>query len=168
MTKTKAAAWFLVASAAAACGGQTERQDTSSSTTTEHAARFVGDWDITFTTNRDSSAVFTLAVSGAIEVGRHGTGTPLEAIAEKPGAAVLCGVGGRWHSAGPSTLVLDGVCSDGVARDVWIAFPMDASSNGTSDLHVAVVSVGAEGGWRATELNGPWQLRRCPSPGCGR
>ncbi len=168
MTRTTFAVLVVIAiPSLQACGGQTEGPDTTASTTTEHGARFVGNWDISFMTDRDSSATFTLAASGAIRVGRQGSGTPLEAIAEKPGGTLHCAVGDRWHSAGSSVLVLAGACSDGVARDVQISFPADATGNASSDLRVTIASVGGESGWRATDFNGPWMLQECPLTGCG-
>jgi hypothetical protein len=157
------------AALAAACGGSVEGEKLGPSitTSTEHAARFVGEWTITYQTDRDSSATFTLASSGAIEIVRRGSGTPLEDIATRPGSGIRCEVGTRWHSAGSSMLVFEATaCSDGVPRDVNIAFPGDPSGNASYDLAVEVASVGGEGGWKATEFNGPWGLRRCPRADC--
>jgi hypothetical protein len=152
---------------ATACGGAIERDDAAPENTTQHADRFVGDWSVTFTTNRDSSADFTLAPSGAIELLRGGNGTPFQAIAIEPGSKLQCAVGTRWHSAGSSVLVFEAAtCSDGVARDVNIAFPADASGNSSYDLRVEVASVGGDTGWRATDFNGPWTIRRCTRAGC--
>ena len=84
---------MIVAAAAlvAGCGGNVERENLgpSISTSTEHAARFVGGWTITYQTDRDSSATFTLASSGAIQIVRRGSGTPLEDIATRPGSGVV-------------------------------------------------------------------------------
>jgi len=150
---------------AAACGGEIEREGAPS--TSQRADRFVADWDISFNTNRDSSASFTLTAAGDVVILRRGDGTPLETIAIKLGSKVTCAVGARWHSDGSSVLVFESApCSDGTARDVEVSFPVDASMNSAYDLRVEVTSVGGESGWRATEFNGPWVLHRCTRAGC--
>ena len=164
MTTTMLAAFALLA---AACGGEIEREGTREGTT-EHADRFVGDWDVSFNTNRDSTGSFTLTTAGDLVILRRGQGTPLEAIAERSGSKVTCAVGSRWHSAGASVLVFESAsCSDGTARDVAVSFPADASMNASYELRVEVSSVGGETGWRATDFNGPWVLHRCTRAGCG-
>ena len=150
-----------------ACGGGIENDaSTRPVGAPEHAARFVGDWDITFTTNRDSSASFALDATGSVQVLRRGMGTPLDAIAEKPGSRLSCGVGARWHSEGEATLILDGACTDGVARAIRVGFPEDSTRNTASDLRVVLVSVGSDTDWRITDVQGPWVLRRCRASGC--
>lgn len=167
MKTTTTTTTILAAALLTACGGDIERNDAAPTTTTQHADRFVGDWSVSFNTNRDSGADFTLAASGDIVVLRRGDGTPLEAIATKPGVKIQCAVGTRWHSAGSAVLVFEAArCSDGIARDVNIAFPADASGNSAYDLRVEVASVGGDTAWRATDFNGPWTIHRCTSAGC--
>ncbi|MEZ4403217.1 MAG: hypothetical protein R3B06_24545 [Kofleriaceae bacterium] len=62
-------------------------------------------------------------------------------------------------------LVIDGVCSDGVAREVEIGLAADSSSDADwSGAGGTLLTVGGEEGW--SHDNWEWSFRKC-RPGTG-
>ncbi len=71
-----------------------------------------------------------------------------------------CTFGDLWRSADDRTLVLYGVCSDGVARDIALSLDADTGRD-TRGVDAAVVTVGGEPGWGHD--NWDWSFRKCPA-----
>jgi hypothetical protein len=59
---------------------------------------------------------------------------------------VRCTFDGAWRSLDAATLVIAGACTDGVARDIVLAFNDDPSANAW-DAGARVVSVGGDASW---------------------
>jgi hypothetical protein len=137
----------------------------------EHAARFVGLWMVDQPTHAGyESSYFELEASGRVRPAGSWGGSPTATVAPASGGALLCEFGAAWHSVG-TTLIIDGVCTDGVARPIALQFLTPASQNSDS-AEVSIDSVGGAPGW--VHPGWPWRLRKCPagttSPvpfGCG-
>ena len=69
-----------------------------------------------------------------------------------------CVFGDRWRSLGPSTLLIAGKCSDGVAREIRLDFPVDRQFDPMTTTP-SLASVGGEAGW--THDNWWWSFRKC-------
>jgi hypothetical protein len=71
---------------------------------------------------------------------------------------IVCRFGGRWHSVSERRLVIEGVCSDNMIREIIL----DLTPIAGSDLFTAeVVSVGGERGWAHHDFE--WSWARCAS-----
>lgn len=143
----------------AACSGP----DASPTPGREHHAALVGTWVVDQPNHAlYESTHYELHADGAVTVGvsfpddcsghlsEHCvTGSVARCAAGGQGCdATSCVFGSEWWSDGPSTLVIAGECSDGVARPIAI------------DLATAaVLSVGGETGW--SHDNWDWAFRKC-------
>ena len=144
-----------------------------------HAARFVGLWaveqpnhalyEVTYYRLADTGAV-TIGPSDPPDCGTHlerhcVTGSVARCTPAPPQDSCLgtptCVFGDRWSSQGDRTLVIAGVCSDQVARDVVIQLPADASHAAQwGGAGATVLTVGGEPGW--AHDNWSWAFRKCP------
>jgi hypothetical protein len=140
----------------------------------ERDPRFVGTWLVDQPDHALYEASFyELEVGGAVT--HLGTetfgGEPLEdfevglvQIEEAcPNAicpTVVCRFGDRWRSAGDDTLLIDGVCDDGLGREIELRFVGDEVGNAVGLTQVDVARVGA-----ATEgVSHPgfnWRFLKC-------
>jgi hypothetical protein len=74
-------------------------------------------------------------------------------------ADVVCRFGSQWHSLSESRLVIQGDCSDDVAREIELNFTRVL---GTETFDAQVISVGGEVGW--SHQDWAWSWARCGSP----
>lgn len=145
-----------------ACGGRVE-DERGAPVAIEHGARFSGFWMVDEEVARGgySAAIFELDPGGAL-ARRHGFASSgsVEALGRVFKGAVSCGFGAWWRSEGDAVLVLDGVCSDGVGREIRIELLNDPSSN-TRGARALVLSVGRESGWERRGFG--WKMAKCES-----
>jgi hypothetical protein len=75
-----------------------------------------------------------------------------------------CVFGDRWSAADAETVVIDGVCDDGIDRDIVLGFPSDASGNATGQTAIEIRSVAGDAGW----IHSPWDWRwqNCGDTSC--
>ena len=99
-------------------------------------------------------------LSGVCETGHvsNCVRTPRQPVCESD---VTCFFGDRWYSRDARTLVIDGDCSDDVAREIVIDFQPDASLNTIpGGSGGGLISVGGEAGWSHNSWE--WSFRKCP------
>ena len=148
-------------------------------TVKEHHERFVGLWIVEQPSHALYEATFYEFVKdGTLRTGRSDpagcTGhlsehcvTGSVANCEKNQTAtcvgtISCVFGKEWYSLDSATLIIVGTCSDGVARDIRIAFAKDASSN-TEFGGSGATLVSVDGDTKWSHDNWDWAFRRCPA-----
>jgi hypothetical protein len=125
----------------AACGAEVEDERTE---------RFVGFWFVEETEPHAlySASSYELSAVGEValawDAGYYGS--PHGQVRSADGQ-LACQFGERWRSEGTETLIVDGDCSDGHAREIVLAFTNPPATN-AEGADVEIVSVGGEGGWR--------------------
>jgi hypothetical protein len=145
----------------------------------DHHERFVGRWVVEQPTHALYEATYytfeadgTLATGGSFPADCSGhlskhcvtgsvancvpdAGTPCE-------SDLTCVFGSEWYSLDASTLIIEGDCSDGAAREIRIALASDTSSNTQwGGAGGTLVSVDGEVGW--SHDNWDWVFRKCPA-----
>ncbi len=71
-----------------------------------------------------------------------------------------CVFGESWRSEDDQTLVIEGQCSDGVARDIVLEFNSDSSQNASFGAGATLLTVDGESGWAHNSWE--WAFRKCP------
>jgi hypothetical protein len=166
-------------SPAAIDGGLVDAATDARADAGEHAARFIGLWAVEQPFHALYEVTYYgLAADGVVTIGpsepadcsghleRHCvTGSVARCTPTPPQdtcqGTPTCLFGDRWRSTSDRIVVLAGVCSDGVARD--IAIELDAATGDDSDWNGAgatVLTVGGETGW--SHDNWTWSFRKCP------
>jgi hypothetical protein len=129
--------------------------------------RFVGEWMIDQPSHATYEASwYEFHEDGRLEHLRDCTlGGPVPTgFVSDASQSVRCEFGARWSALDAETLVIDGVCDDGLERALVLAFPAVASGNAAGLFGIDVVSVGGEGGWGHFTFEWAWQ--KCAEDGC--
>ena len=162
--------WALIALVVGACGGTAPPPVTGE----EHDPRFVGLWIVEqpfhalyeatwYDFRADGTLItgHTTPESCTPHLERHCvTGSVGNCKTQTCTPETTCVFGEAWHSLDDATLVIDGECSDGVAREIVLGFTTDAAAN-TGGAQVDVVEVGGEPTW--IHDNWEWSFRKCPA-----
>ncbi len=145
----------------------------------QHHERFVGLWNVEQNTHAlFESTFYSFQSDGTIVTGSSFPSDCSGHLAQhcvtgsvancRPSAGVFCQAevscvfGDEWHSINDSLLVIRGICSDGRAREIRLAFSPDSSRNTTSGGDAVLMSVGGENNW--SHDNWEWSFRKC-APG---
>lgn len=124
-------------------------------------SRFVGRW---FVEETDAHALYAastydLREDGSIElVWDAGFYDAPQGQVRSPDGAIRCVFGASWGSPDGAHLLVDGVCSDDVARDIQLLFTSDPAAN-TAGATVVIDEVGGERGWQEPQWG--WSFTRC-------
>ncbi|MDH5673098.1 MAG: hypothetical protein OEZ06_13165 [Myxococcales bacterium] len=78
------------------------------------------------------------------------TGTVADAT-----GSISCRFGSRWRADVPRTALIEGVCSDGLEREISLDFPFGLEAFGL----IPVISVAGDTGW--VHPGWPWSFRKC-------
>jgi hypothetical protein len=152
----------------AACGGEVEAERAPTPADAEHHPRFVGTWVVEEAAARGGYAgeLVELTADGRFErvvtIEYSGEATDIGLVA-RPGSRVSCRLGDRWWSDGPENLLVEGACSDQIARTIALRLPVGDSNDDPREPNV--VHVGGEPGWQRGGRWG-WAMRRCASAAC--
>jgi hypothetical protein len=137
--------------------------------------RFVGEWRVDQPAHAlYESSWYRFDGDGGLEMTHSCTaGGPADyqtGTVQNDDLTVSCAFGAGWSSAGQATLLIDGECDDGAARQIVLGFPADASGNaaGLSQTQIDVVSVGGEPNWAHRWPEWRWTkcLEDCPPDFC--
>ncbi|MBA3502586.1 MAG: hypothetical protein M4D80_26570 [Myxococcota bacterium] len=124
------------------------------------SARFVGPWLVEETMPHATygASAYELRADGTLaltwDAGIIGIS---QGHVRSPDRSITCEFGGTWTSIG-ALLVIDGDCSDGVARAIELELTSSPSSN-ASGATVVIRDVGEEPGWQPPQWG--WALRKC-------
>ena len=130
----------------------------------QHDERFVGQWLVHEVEPHAlySASLFLFGGTGGLrqtwDAGFYPQAT--HGYVRSPDSSVICAFGSSWESRAAATVILAGVCTDGRARDIRLAFPADTQLDRT-DVTPEIVSVGGETDW-LPPLWG-WAFRKCDS-----
>lgn len=154
--------------------------------TAQHDARFVGLWAVEQpfhaayeVTYYDFQADGTLVVGDSYPSNCLGhldptcvTGSVANCVSEPTTmwceTDLTCVFGERWRSEDSQTLVIEGLCSDDVVRDIVLELDRDSSQNSEFAMEpTTLLSVGGQTDW--SHNNWDWAFRKCQDDGseCG-
>jgi hypothetical protein len=130
------------------------------------AQRFVGAWRIALIEGDPAFSDFVFSGDGKLthllSVANGQPVSPMQGagMVRCPGEGTVpaCAFGPSWYSRGVDTLVIDGACTDQVARDIELQF-----SDETRTAAVTVLSVGGEAGW---SQRAAWRFEKCDLHPC--
>ena len=132
-----------------------------------YAQRFDGPWRIALVEGQQVFSDYVFGADGKLtNLLSVADGQPVDpmqgaAMVRCPGVADVpaCTFGSTWYSRGVDTLVIDGTCTDAVARDIELQFADETRTPG-----VAVHTVGGEPGWTQ---GAAWRYQKCDLHPCG-
>ena len=125
--------------------------------------RFIGTWLVHETEPHAlySASMFRFEADGELrQVWDAGFYEGTHGYVQSPDASVICAFGSKWRSRDAQVLTIDGVCDDGMSREIKLGFPPNTSQNSAA-VSIVIMSVAGEAQWLPPRWG--WAFKKCES-----